>query len=56
LNELPEINTIRLTVNRSNYKTINFYFKFGFIIEEVKDFDIGNNYYMNDFIMIYKRK
>jgi ribosomal protein S18 acetylase RimI-like enzyme len=56
LNELPEINTIRLTVNRSNYKSINFYFKLGFIIDEAKDFDIGNNYFMNDFIMIYKRK
>ena len=53
---LPDLNTIRLTVNRSNFKSINFYFKLGFIIEEVKDFDIGNNYFMNDFIMIYKRK
>lgn len=56
LNEIPAMNTIRLTVNRSNFKSINFYFKLGFIIEEVKDFDIGNNYFMNDFIMIYKRK
>ena len=54
--EIPDMNTIRLTVNRSNFKSINFYFKLGFIIEEVKDFDIGNNYFMNDFIMIYKRK
>ena len=53
---MPDLKTIRLTVNRSNYKSINFYFKLGFIIEEVKDFDIGNNYFMNDFIMIYKRK
>jgi ribosomal protein S18 acetylase RimI-like enzyme len=56
LDLLPDMNTIRLTVNRSNFKSINFYFKLGFIIEEVKDFDIGNNYFMNDFIMIYKRK
>ena len=53
---LPDLNTIRLTVNRSNFKSINFYFKLGFIIEEVKDFDIGNNYFMNDFIMIYKKR
>lgn len=56
LDLLPDLNTIRLTVNRSNFKSINFYFKLGFIIEEVKDFDIGNNYFMNDFIMIYKKR
>ena len=33
----PEITTIRLTVNRHNYKSINFYFRLGFVIEEVKD-------------------
>jgi RimJ/RimL family protein N-acetyltransferase len=52
----PQIRTIRLTVNRMNYKSINFYFKVGFVIEEVKDFDIGNGYYMNDFIMKYVSK
>lgn len=56
LDLLPDLYTIRLTVNRSNFKSINFYFKLGFIIEEVKDFDIGNNYFMNDFIMIYKKR
>ena len=50
-----ELKTMRLTVNRKNYTAINFYFKQGFVIEEVKDFDIGNNYEMNDFIMLYKR-
>jgi ribosomal protein S18 acetylase RimI-like enzyme len=54
-NGFQDLKTIRLTVNRKNYKAINFYFKQGFIIEEVKDFDIGNNYEMNDFIMLYKR-
>lgn len=43
---------IRLTVNRQNFKSINFYFKNGFIIERVADFDIGNGYVMNDFVMI----
>ncbi|MBK7966419.1 MAG: hypothetical protein IPK10_14825 [Bacteroidetes bacterium] len=42
-----------MTVNRTNLKAINFYFKKGFTIEEVKDFDIGNNYFMNDFVMLY---
>ncbi len=40
-----------LTVNRQNYKSINFYFKNGFKITEVADFDIGNGYVMNDFVM-----
>ncbi len=46
---------ITLTVNRQNYKSINFYFKNGFVIERVADFDIGNNFVMNDFVMIWKR-
>ena len=48
------IKTIRLQVNRKNYKAINFYFKNGFIIEDSKDFDIGNGYFMNDFVMVKK--
>lgn len=48
----PEIKLFRLTVNRQNYKSINFYFKNGFIIENVADFDIGDGYFMNDFIMV----
>jgi RimJ/RimL family protein N-acetyltransferase len=43
---------IRLTVNRINYKSINFYFKHGFKIESVADFDIGSGYFMNDFVLI----
>ncbi len=42
----------KLTVNRQNFKAINFYFKNGFKIESVADFDIGNGYEMNDFIMV----
>jgi ribosomal protein S18 acetylase RimI-like enzyme len=45
---------IRLNVNRCNFKAINFYFKIGFVIEEVKDIDIGNGFFMNDFIMLSK--
>lgn len=46
---------ISLTVNRQNYKSINFYFKNGFVIERVADFDTGNNFVMNDFVMSWKR-
>jgi ribosomal protein S18 acetylase RimI-like enzyme len=46
---------ITLTVNRQNYKSINFYFKMGFKIDRVADFDIGNGYVMNDFVMVWKR-
>jgi ribosomal protein S18 acetylase RimI-like enzyme len=48
--------TIELTVNRQNYKAINFYFKKGFVIKEIADFDIGNGYFMNDFVMIKRIK
>jgi len=44
---------ITLTVNRQNFKSINFYFKNGFVIERVADFDIGNGYVMNDFVMVW---
>ena len=51
---LPDAHEIRLTVNRKNLKAIKFYFKNGFIIEEVKNFDIGNGYLMEDFVMLKK--
>lgn len=44
--------SIRLTVNRQNFKAVNFYFRNGFRIESVEDFDIGNDFYMNDFVML----
>jgi RimJ/RimL family protein N-acetyltransferase len=47
---------ITLTVNRQNFKSINFYFKNGFTIERVADFDIGNGYVMNDFVMVWQKK
>lgn len=52
----PSLKTFRLTVNRKNYKSINFYFKNNFVIEKVEDFDIGHGYYMNDFIMLWNHK
>lgn len=54
LNKIKDAETIKLTVNRQNYKAINFYFKNGFTIKEIADFDIGNGYFMNDFVMIKK--
>lgn len=52
----PKAKTYRLTVNRQNFKSINFYFKNGFIIESVEDFNIGDGYFMNDFVMVWKEK
>ncbi len=54
LRKYPHKKTMQLTVNRQNYKAINFYFKLGFKIERVADFDIGNGYFMNDFVMVKK--
>ncbi|HXB38993.1 MAG TPA: GNAT family N-acetyltransferase [Bacteroidia bacterium] len=53
--ELYQPESITLTVNRQNYKSINFYFKLGFKITKVEDFDIGNGYFMNDFVMQWKK-
>ncbi len=49
---LTDARTIRLTVNRKNHTAINYYFKNGFVIEEAKDFDIGDGFVMNDFVML----
>jgi len=52
----PAVQTIKLQVNRQNYTAINFYFKIGFKIERVADFDIGQGYFMNDFVMTWTRR
>lgn len=49
--QLTNAKSLTLTVNRQNFKSINFYFKNGFKIDRVEDFDIGNGYQMNDFVM-----
>ncbi len=54
LAEFPRATIIRLQVNRKNFKAINFYFKNGFSIERAEDFDIGNGYLMEDFVMVKK--
>lgn len=46
--------SLKLTVNRKNIKSINFYFKNEFKIDRVEDFDIGDGYVMNDFVMVRK--
>lgn len=42
---------VRLTVNRQNIGAVNFYFKSGFKIIRCEDADIGDGYFMNDFVM-----
>jgi GNAT superfamily N-acetyltransferase len=56
LKELLQPDKITLTVNRQNYKSVNFYFKNNFKISHVADFDIGDGYVMNDFVMVWERK
>jgi diamine N-acetyltransferase len=46
--------TLSLQVNRQNYKSINFYFKNGFVIDHCLDVEIGGGYQMNDFMMVRK--
>jgi RimJ/RimL family protein N-acetyltransferase len=53
--KLCDAERFALTVNRQNYKAVNFYFKLGFKIASVADFDIGAGYVMNDFVMNWKR-
>jgi ribosomal protein S18 acetylase RimI-like enzyme len=52
LKQLPSAKAVELMVARINYKTINFYFKHGFIIKKIVDLDIGENFYMNDYLMV----
>jgi len=58
LEELKKIiqpKKITLTVNRKNIKSINFYFKNRFKIDSVALFDIGNGFFMDDFIMVWQQ-
>ena len=43
-------NALQLQVNRYN-KAKSFYEKLGFVVIDQKDFDIGNGYFMNDYVM-----
>ena len=42
---------LQLQVNRNNINAKSFYEKIGFRIIQEADFEIGNGYFMNDFIM-----
>jgi len=51
IDQLPtQATTLRLNVNRYN-KAKNFYEKIGFLVTKEEDIDIGNNYFMNDYVM-----
>ncbi|MBK8554528.1 MAG: GNAT family N-acetyltransferase [Lewinellaceae bacterium] len=55
LQHYPTAETIRLKVNRSNFKSINFYFKVGFLIEYCLETAIGQGFVMDDFQMLFRR-
>jgi len=55
IKHFPQAQQIRLQVNRKNISSINFYFKNGFTIERWADFDIGNGFEMNDYVMLWNR-
>jgi ribosomal protein S18 acetylase RimI-like enzyme len=54
LEAYPTAREIRLTVNRCNYTSINFYFKNGFTIEQCVDIPIGGGFTMEDFQMVWR--
>ncbi len=49
----PDLQELRLRVNRRNFKSVNFYFKVGFRIEFCIDIPFGEDYVMDDFQMIF---
>jgi ribosomal protein S18 acetylase RimI-like enzyme len=51
LTRMPEIKRLRLQVARKNVNSWNFYLKQGFAIEREADFDVGNGYQMQDYVM-----
>jgi ribosomal protein S18 acetylase RimI-like enzyme len=42
---------VQLQVNRENSKALHFYQKHGFQLWKTIDFDIGNGYFMNDYVL-----
>lgn len=49
--EENEVSELWLTVNKNNRSTINWYKRQGFQIKEAAQFDIGNGFIMDDYIM-----
>ncbi|TNE48814.1 MAG: GNAT family N-acetyltransferase [Bacteroidetes bacterium] len=56
LDNYPDLQVVRLAVNRQNFKSINFYFKLGFCIEKCVNTSIGQGFVMDDFQMIRKQR
>lgn len=56
LEQYPDLEEVRLNVNRRNYKSVNFYFKVGFVIAGCMDTPFGDGYVMDDFEMRYRQK
>lgn len=56
LAKYPDLQALRLTVNRQNIHSINFYFKIGFLIEQCVDIPMGEGFVMNDFQMLWRTK
>lgn len=56
LTKYPDLQELRLTVNRENIASINFYFKLGFCIEQCVDLPIGQGFVMSDFQMRWRPK
>ncbi|MGC8825123.1 MAG: GNAT family N-acetyltransferase [Bacteroidales bacterium] len=42
---------VYLTVNKKNHRAIEVYLRFGFFIERSENFDIGQGFFMDDYIM-----
>jgi len=55
LNQYPDLREARLNVNRRNFKSVNFYFKVGFVIHHCMDTPFGEGYVMDDFQMVYRK-
>jgi ribosomal protein S18 acetylase RimI-like enzyme len=51
--EILGFTNLQLNVNRNN-KSVQFYQKLGFEIIREEDIDIGNGYFMNDYVMLKK--
>ncbi|MEO6037213.1 MAG: GNAT family N-acetyltransferase, partial [Saprospiraceae bacterium] len=49
----PDLQELRLTVNRENFTSINFYFKIDFHIEQCVNLPIGQGFVMTDFQMLW---
>ncbi len=56
LAQYPDLQELRLNVNRRNFKSVNFYFKIGFVIDHCMDTPFGEGYIMDDFQMLYRAK